>query len=56
MDEIKPGATIDEIVKLRLANDGGGPHSITGPIYVNGAEPGDTMEIHITKIVMFRFF
>ena len=52
MDEIKPGVTVDEIVKLRLANDGGGPHSITGPIYVNGAEPGDTMEIHITKIVM----
>jgi hypothetical protein len=24
MDEIKPGATIDEIVKLRLANDGHG--------------------------------
>ena len=52
MDEIKPGVTIDEIVKLRLANDGGGPHSVTGPIYVNGAEPGDTMEIRITKIVM----
>ena len=52
MDEIKPGATIDEIVKLRLANPGGGPHSVTGPIYVNGAEPGDTMEIHIKKIVM----
>jgi len=52
MDEIKPGVTIDEIVKLRLANDGGGPHSVTGPIYVNGAAPGDTMEIRITKIVM----
>ena len=24
MDEIKPGVTVDEIVKLRLANDGGG--------------------------------
>jgi acetamidase/formamidase len=52
MDEIKPGVSMDEIIKLRLANDGGGPHSITGPIYVNGAEPGDTMEIRITKIVM----
>jgi acetamidase/formamidase len=52
MDEIKPGVAMDEIVKLRLANDGGGPHSITGPIYVNGAEPGDTMEIRITKIVV----
>jgi acetamidase/formamidase len=52
MDEIKPGSSIDEIVKLRLANLGGGPHSVTGPIYVNGAEPGDTLEIHIKKIVM----
>ena len=52
MDEIKPGVAMEEIVKLRLANDGGGPHSITGPIYVNAAEPGDTMEIRITKIVM----
>jgi len=52
MDEIKPGATMEEIVKLRLANPGGGPHSVTGPIFVNGAEPGDTMEIRIVKIVM----
>jgi len=52
MDEIKPGVSIEEIVKLRLANPGGGPHSVTGPIYVNGAEPGDTLEIRIEKIVM----
>lgn len=52
MDEIKPGVSMDEIVKLRLANPGGGPHSVTGPIYVNGAEPGDTLEIRIKKIVI----
>jgi len=52
MDEVKPGASIEEIVKLRLANPGGGPHTVTGPIYVNGAEPGDTLEIRIKKIVM----
>jgi acetamidase/formamidase len=51
LDQIKPGVEMDEIVKLRLANDGGGPHSLTGPIYVNGAEPGDTMEIRIMKII-----
>src|SRR5919204_1521725 len=48
---IQPGSTMDDLVKLRLANPGGGPHSVTGPIYVNGAEPGDTLEIHILKIV-----
>jgi acetamidase/formamidase len=55
MDEIKPGASMDEIVNLRLANPGGGPHSVTGPIYVNGAEPGDTLEIRIVKIVMKEY-
>jgi acetamidase/formamidase len=52
MDEVKPGASMDDIVKLRLANPGGGPHSVTGPIFVDGAEPGDTLEIRIKKIVM----
>src|SRR6058998_4010236 len=48
---IQPGTTMDDIVKLRLANPGGGPHSVTGPIYVTGAEPGDVLEIRIKKIV-----
>jgi len=49
--KMRPGITIDEIVALRRANPGGGPHSVTGPIYVNGAEPSDVMEIRIVKIV-----
>ena len=52
---IQPGSTMDDIVKLRLANPGGGPHSVTGPIYVTGAEPGDTLEIRIKKIVPKAF-
>jgi len=52
---IQPGTTMEEIVKLRLANPGGGPHSVTGPIYVNGAEPGDVLEIRIKKIVPKAF-
>jgi acetamidase/formamidase len=51
LGQIKPGLEMDQIVKLRKENDGGGPHSITGPIYVSGAEPGDTLEIRILKIV-----
>lgn len=42
-----PGVPMEEIVRLRKENDGGGPHSITGPIYVEGAEPGDTPEGHL---------
>ena len=41
---------MEEIVALRKANPGGGPHTVTGPIYVNGAEPGDVMEIRILRI------
>jgi acetamidase/formamidase len=49
-DQIQKGVSMDEIVALRKANPGGGPHSLTGPIYVNGAEPGDVLEIRILKI------
>src|ERR1700730_10811857 len=51
LGQIRPGVEMDAIVKLRKENDGGGPHSITGPIFVSGAEPGDTLEIRILKIV-----
>jgi acetamidase/formamidase len=54
-NKIQPGTTMDEIVALRKANPGGGPHSVTGPIYVNGAEPGDVMEVRILKIVPKAF-
>ena len=49
-DQIKPGVDMEKIVELRLANPGGGPHSMTGPIFVNGAEPGDVLEIRILRI------
>ncbi|HEY2028377.1 MAG TPA: acetamidase/formamidase family protein, partial [Myxococcales bacterium] len=51
MDQIQKGTSMDKIVELRKANPGGGPHSLTGPIYVNGAEPGDVLEIRILKII-----
>src|SRR5262245_55647556 len=50
---IHPGVSMEEIVRLRKANPGGGPHSITGPVFVNGAEPGDVMEVRILKIVPY---
>jgi len=51
LGQIKPGLDMGGIVHLRKENDGGGPHSITGPIYVSEAEPGDTLEVRILKIV-----
>src|SRR5450432_1317083 len=35
LGKIKPGVEMDEIMKLRKENAGGGPHSITGPIFVD---------------------
>ena len=49
-DKIQPGTTIEQAVELRKANPGGGPHSMTGPIFVNGAEPGDVLEVRILRI------
>jgi acetamidase/formamidase len=53
-DQIQKGVSMEKIVELRKANPGGGPHSLTGPIAVRGAEPGDVMEIRILKIVPKR--
>src|SRR5215470_7153282 len=38
-----------EIVKT-VTDKGPGGHILTGPVYVEGAEPGDTLEVHIDKI------
>ncbi|HLB57033.1 MAG TPA: acetamidase/formamidase family protein [Coxiellaceae bacterium] len=45
------GANIDQIIKMSHEVPNRGPHTLTGPIYVNGAEPGDVLKIHINKII-----
>ena len=43
-------AEIPEALKLveqRVTERGPGAHPMTGPIYIDGAEPGDTLEIRI---------
>ncbi len=50
-NQIVPGVSIEKIKKLRTDFPGRGPHTITGPIYVEEAEPGDVLKIHIDKIV-----
>lgn len=36
----------------RKRQGGPGPHPLIGPIYVNGAEPGDVLEVRIEKITL----
>lgn len=50
-NQIVPGTTIEQLVKIQNAVPGRGPHTLTGPIYVNGAEPGDILKIHFNKII-----
>ena len=50
-NQVVPGKTIEEIKKLRTDHPGRGPHTVTGPIYVNGAEPGDVLKVRINRIV-----
>jgi acetamidase/formamidase len=50
-NQVIPGRTIEEIKKLRTDHPGRGPHTLTGPVYVNGAEPGDVLKVTIQKIV-----
>ncbi len=50
-NQVVPGRTIEEIKKLRTDFPGRGPHTLTGPIFVDGAEPGDMLKVRLNKIV-----
>ena len=49
LNEMQPGVPVAVLARLRVSNPGRGPHSIIGPIAVNGAEPGDVLEIRYKK-------
>ena len=55
--QLKPGATIDEVVRLRAhyRSRNLSSHSLTGPIRVNGAEQGDVLEVRILRLVPYPF-
>ncbi len=50
-NQVVPGTTIEQIKKLRTDFPGRGPHTLTGPIYIEGAEPGDVLKVTLNKIV-----
>jgi len=50
LNEMQPGVPVERLAKFRTDNPGKGPHSIIGPIAVNGAEPGDVLEIRCQRI------
>jgi acetamidase/formamidase len=46
-DQVEPAL---REVYAKVTDKGPGGHILTGPIYVEGAEPGDTLEVRILKI------
>jgi acetamidase/formamidase len=52
----KAGVPADQVqqslrdVYKEVTNRGPGGHILTGPVYIEGAEPGDTLEVRIKKI------
>lgn len=50
-NQLVPGVDVNTLKKLRTDWPGRGPMTITGPIYVNQAQPGDVLKVKINKIV-----
>ena len=50
-NQVVPGTTIEQIKKTRTDFPGRGPHTVTGPIYVEEAQPGDVLKVTLNKIV-----
>src|ERR1041385_2935441 len=40
----------DRAIHRAVKNEGPGPHILTGPIFVEGAEPGDVLEVRLQSM------
>lgn len=49
-NQVLPGVSAAKIIEMNNAVPNRGPHTLTGPIYIKGAEPGDVLKIHINSI------
>lgn len=54
-NQVVPGVTAASINQMNGAVPNRGPHTLTGPIYINGAEPGDTLKIYINSITTLPY-
>ena len=50
-NQVVPGVTIEQIKKLRTDFPGRGPHTLTGPIYIEEAQPGDVLKVKLNRII-----
>lgn len=54
-NQVVPGVSAEKIIQMNNAVANRGPHTLTGPIYVEGAEPGDAIRIHINSITTLPY-
>jgi len=47
---IKPTTTVDDLRRIDLAAALSLVHPLTWPVFINGAEPGDLLEVHIVDV------
>lgn len=52
-DQFTTGMTFEKLGKIRepYADQNVGPHTLTGPVYINGAEAGDVLEIRMKRLI-----
>ena len=55
LNKLQPGVSADELAAMRKAGPGRGVHSIIGPVKVEGAKPGDLLEIRFLKLETIDF-
>src|SRR5687768_6791961 len=51
-NQVVPGTTLEDVIRLRTeVYRDVGPHSLTGPIQVNGAKAGQVLKVEILELV-----
>lgn len=50
LNRLQPGVSAERLAAMRKALQGRGVHSIIGPVAVNGAKPGDLLEVRFLNL------
>jgi acetamidase/formamidase len=55
LNRLQPGVSADDLAAMRKASPGRGVHSIIGPIAINGAQPGDVVQLRMLRLRTIGF-
>lgn len=52
--QLRCGMRLEDLLVLRqgYVDRGIGPHTLTGPIFIRGAEPGDVLEVRVKRLLL----